>query len=458
MSNALSTLLHASRPQHLQQLTDLLTIPSISAKAEHNGDTAHCADFVADALRSAGLHTEVIPTPGHPVVYAEWLGAPDAPTVLIYGHYDVQPVEPLEEWRNPPFSPTIEGDNIVARGATDDKGQMFAHVLAAHALMTADGKLPCNVKFIIEGEEEIGSPNLDPFLRDHRDRLAADVVLISDTSMWSPGRPGVTVGLRGLTYVEIHVQGATHDLHSGLYGGGVANPINALSRIIAGLHNPDGSVAIPGFYDNVQPLTPEERAEFAALGHDEAQFRAEIGVAESPGEAGYTVLERITARPTLDCNGIWGGYTGEGAKTVLPASAHAKVSCRLVANQTSEEIEAKLRNHVLANLPVGVTARVELHHGAPAFLADRAVPTMIAATNALKTVWGVDPVFMRSGGSIPVVASFKSELGLDSILMGFGLADDRAHSPNEKFSITSFYQGIEASAQFMLELAKLPKK
>jgi acetylornithine deacetylase/succinyl-diaminopimelate desuccinylase-like protein len=324
--------------------------------------------------------------------------------------------------------------------------------------MTADGKLPSNVKFIIEGEEEIGSPNLDPFLRDHRDRLAADVVLISDTSMWSPGRPGITVGLRGLTYVEIHVQGATHDLHSGLYGGGVANPINALSRIIAGLHNPDGSVAVPGFYDSVQPLTPEERAEFAALGHDEARFRSEIGVAESPGEAGYTLLERITARPTLDCNGIWGGYTGEGAKTVLPASAHAKVSCRLVANQTSEEIEAKLRNHVLANLPPGVTARVELHHGAPAFLADRAVPTMIAATNALKTVWGVDPVFMRSGGSIPVVASFKSELGLDSILMGFGLADDRAHSPNEKFSITSFYQGIEASAQFMLELAKLPKK
>ena len=457
MTQTLSELLHGSRAAHLQQLTTLLSIPSISAKTEHNGDTAACADFVADALRTAGINAEVIPTAGHPVVYGEWLGAPGAPTVLIYGHYDVQPVEPLNEWRNPPFSPTIEGDNIVARGSTDDKGQMFAHVLAAGALMQADGRLPCNVKFVIEGEEEIGSPSLDPFLREHRERLSADVVLISDTSMWAPGRPGITVGLRGLTYVEIHVQGATHDLHSGLYGGGVANPINALSRIIASLHNADGSVAVAGFYDNVKPLSAEERAEFAALGHDDDRFRAEIGVAESPGEAGYSLLERITARPTLDCNGIWGGYTGEGAKTVLPATAHAKVSCRLVANQTSEEIEGKLRAHVMANLPPGVTAKVELHHGAPAFLADRSVPTLVAATRALKTVWGVEPVFMRAGGSIPVVASFKTELGLDSILMGFGLADDRAHSPNEKFSITSFYQGIEASAQFLLELAKLPR-
>jgi acetylornithine deacetylase/succinyl-diaminopimelate desuccinylase-like protein len=455
MSNdLLDSYLLEHRTAHLEALRELLRIPSVSAKTEHRQDTARCADHVAAALASAGVTTEVIATPGHPVVYGEWLGAPGAPTVLVYGHYDVQPVEPLHEWRNPPFEPTIEGGNIVARGATDDKGQMLCHVLAAQAHMAVHGRLPINVKYLIEGEEEVGSPNLDPFLREHRDRLKADLVIISDTSMWAPGRPAITCGLRGLCYVEVHVRGPSHDLHSGLYGGGVANPINALAKIIAGLHDADGRVAVKGFYDNVQPLSDEERAEFASLGHDEAGFRAEVNVASSPGEAGYTVLERITARPTLDCNGIWGGYTGEGAKTVLPATAHAKISCRLVANQTCEEIEAKLRAHIMANLPAGVTATVELHHGAPAFLVDRNAPAMKAAKAALAKVWGVEAVMIRSGGSIPVVASFKQELGIDSVLMGFGLADDRAHSPNEKFGLDNFYNGIRASARVLEELGR----
>jgi acetylornithine deacetylase/succinyl-diaminopimelate desuccinylase-like protein len=446
--------LEASQNAHLDSLCELLRIPSVSTDPAHAEDVARAAEWVANDLRAMSFATEVIPTAGHPIVYAEWLGAPGKPTVLIYGHYDVQPPDPVELWRNPPFEPTIEGGNIVARGATDDKGQFYAHLKGCEAHMRTTGSLPVNVKFVIEGEEEIGSPNLEPFLAEHRERLAADIVLVSDTSMYAPGRPAITWGLRGLAYFEVHVKGPSHDLHSGLYGGAVKNPINALCEMIGKLHDEQGRVTVDGFYDDVRPLTEQERAETAALGHDEAAFRAEIGVSESVGEAGYTVLEQTASRPTLDCNGIWGGYTGAGAKTVLPSEAHAKFSCRLVADQDPRDIEDKVEAWFAANAPAGVEVSVKRHHGAPPFLVDRSAPAISAAVRALERVWQTKPVFIRSGGSIPIVASFKHVLGLDTILMGFGLADDRLHSPNEKFGLENFRQGIRSSAYVLEELGR----
>ena len=344
-----------ARPRHLEELKDLLRIPSVSTDPEHAGDMGRAAMLVADKLRDLGLDATVHPTAGHPIVYAEWLGRPGAPTVLIYGHYDVQPPDPVELWRNPPFEPTVEGGDLVARGAADDKGQFYCHVLGVEAHMRTSGTLPVNVKFLIEGEEEVGSPNLEPFLAANRELLAADAVLISDTHMYGPGQPSVMWGLRGLAYVEVHVVGPSHDLHSGLYGGGVRNPINALAAIVASLHDDDGRVAVAGFYDRVRDLSDGERAEIAALGFDEAAFRAELAIDASPGEAGYSVFERITARPTLDLNGIWGGYTGEGAKTVLPSHAHAKLSCRLVPDQTPGEVE-----ELLVRAPGSTCARAAL--------------------------------------------------------------------------------------------------
>lgn len=445
--------LEANRDAHLEELKDLLRIPSVSTADKHKPDVVEAANFVADRLRDMSFDVTVYPTEGHPIVYGEWLGAPDAPTILIYGHYDVQPPEPLDLWRNPPFEPTIENGNIVARGATDDKGQFYCHLKGCEAHMKTAGSLPVNVKFLIEGEEEIGSPSLDPFLVEYAEMLKADAVLISDTSMFSEGRPALTVGLRGLAYFDIEVRGASHDLHSGLYGGAVKNAINALCEMVSGLHAEDGSVAIEGFYDSVRPLSPSDREEMAALQHDEKAFRAEIDVAETVGEQGYTVLEQISARPTLDCNGIWGGYTEPGAKTVLPAQAFAKISCRLVPDQAPEEINAKLEAHLQKHCPAGATVKVLPHHGAEPFLVDREGVAVNAATRALARVWGVEPVFMRSGGSIPIVANFKDRLGIDSVLMGYGLADDRLHSPNEKFGLKNFFNGIRASAYVLEELA-----
>lgn len=451
---AIDDYLLRQRDAHLEELKDLLRIPSVSTSKAHVADVRRAAEFVAARLEEVEFKTTIYDTPGHPIVYGEWLGAPGAPTVLIYGHYDVQPPDPLDLWRNPPFEPTIENGNIVARGATDDKGQFYCHVKGVEAHMKTAGKLPVNVKFLIEGEEEVGSDNLDPFLEAHKELLAADAVLISDTSMFAPGRPALTVGLRGLAYFDVAVQGPSHDLHSGLYGGAVRNPINALCAMVATLHDADGRIAIDGFYDKVLPLSDEDRAEMASLEHDEAGFRAEIGVDATAGEAGYSVLEQISARPTLDCNGIWGGYTEPGAKTVLPAQAFAKISCRLVPDQGPKDIESLLRAHLEAHCPSGCTVTVTPHHGGNPFLVDRSGMAVGAAERALERVWGVAPVSMRGGGSIPVVASFNDILGLDSVLMGYGLADDRLHSPNEKFGLVNFYNGIRASAYVLEELAK----
>ncbi|TVQ95541.1 MAG: dipeptidase [Deltaproteobacteria bacterium] len=446
--------LHRERERHLEELKDFLRIPSVSTDPAHASDVARCARWLRDRCEEAGLVAEVHATPGHPVVYAEWLNAPGAPTVLIYGHYDVQPADPLELWRNPPFEPVIEdGTRIVARGATDDKGQMYCHVKAVEALLATSGTLPVNVKMIFEGEEEVGSRHLDAYLEENRDRLAADIVLISDTSMFARGRPMLTVGLRGLSYVEVHVRGASHDLHSGLFGGGVANPALGLARMLGGLLDESGRVTVPGFYDRVRDLPESERREMAALGHDESALREEIGVTELVGEAGWTALERMTVRPTVDVNGLWGGYTGAGAKTVLPAEAHAKVSCRLVPDQDPEEVTAMLAAYFRERCPAGLTVDVDPHHGGVPFRIDRDTPELVAVSRALERVWGVAPVLGHSGGSIPVVASFVRLLGLPSVLMGFGLEDDRLHSPNEKFELENYWQGIRSAAWALIELS-----
>lgn len=450
---SLDTYLLESQAAHLEELKALLRIPSVSTNDAYKGDVAACAEFVCGKLRDAGLTAKVYATPKHPIVYGEWLGAPGAPTVLIYGHYDVQPPEPLELWRNPPFEPTIEGGNIVARGATDDKGQMFAHVKAIEALMKTSGKLPVNVKFLIEGEEEVGSPSLDPFIEAHAEMLKANVVVVSDTHMYAPGRPSITYGLRGLSYFEMTVRGPSYDLHSGLYGGAVPNPINAIGTMIGKLKDENNRVLIPGFYDGVQELDADERAELNALEYDSAAFCGEVGIPHPVGESGYGIVERLTVRPTLDFNGIWGGYTGPGAKTVLPSEAHAKFSCRLVPAQDPEDIVKKVVAYLESIKPAGVELEVRPHHGSIPFVVDRSAPAMKAAFRALERVWGVRPVFTRGGGSIPVVASFKRLLGLDTVLMGFGLEDDRLHSPNEKFAIANYYAGIKASAFMLQELA-----
>lgn len=454
MSHQLDEWCAGNYDRHLDELMELLRIPSVSTDPEAVDAIASCAQLVKSHLDKLGFETEVWETPGHPIVYGEWLGAPDAPTVMIYGHYDVQPPEPLEEWRSPPFEPTIEDDKwVVARGATDDKGQFFAHIKGIEAHMKTAGRLPVNVKVVIEGEEEIGSPNLAPTLEAKRDRLSADIALVSDTSMWAPGRPALTAALRGLAYIEVSVQGASHDLHSGQFGGGVANPINGLAKIIASLHDDDGRVTVPGFYDGIVEPTPELRAQLKALDHDEAGFKKELNIEETPGEAGWTILERITIRPTLDCNGIVGGYTGPGAKTVLPAKASTKISCRLVDGQDPDDITDKLIAHLESIVPPGLTITCEPHHGGPPVVVDTSVPAFDAAMSALSRVWEVDAVYTYAGGSIPIVKAFRDILGLETVLMGLGQDDDRLHSPNEKFDLINFRQGIRASAWFLTELA-----
>lgn len=447
--------LEQSRERHLGELFELLRIPSVSTDPAYREDVLRCADWLAAHLREIGMKPEVMPTAGYPVVYAEHIVDPALPTVLIYGHYDVQPPEPLELWTTPAFEPTLRDGNIYARGATDDKGQFFSHIKGLEAHLKVSGQPPVNVKVLIEGEEEIGSPNLRPFLEANRERLACDAVLISDTSMHAPGRPAVMVGLRGLAYVEVSVRGPSHDLHSGLYGGAVPNPINALAQMIARLHDADGRVAIPGFYDNVHELSDDERAALRALAQDERAFCDEVGIPLSTGEQGYDHLERTTTRPTLDCNGIWGGYIGSGAKTVLPSEAHAKISCRLVPNQDPERITKLLREHLAAIAPEGVQVDVRGHHGGKPWVAAPGSPYVDAVAKALTQVWGVESVFTRGGGSIPIVADFYEVLGVDSVLMGLGLQDDRLHSPNEKFGLENYYQGIRSCAAALDALGAL---
>jgi acetylornithine deacetylase/succinyl-diaminopimelate desuccinylase-like protein len=446
----------ANEKAQLDELKELLSIPSVSAQPQHKGDIARAAQWLVDHLGAMGMQrAQVMPTAGHPVVYAEWLGAgKDKPTVLVYGHYDVQPADPFELWHSDPFKAQVRGQNLYARGASDDKGQIFVHVKAVEAYLKAAGKLPVNVKFIIEGEEEIGGPSLDPFIEQNAQLLASNVALISDTGMPQPGLPGLTYALRGLCYMEVEVTGPKRDLHSGSFGGAVYNPIQALSEIIVRLKDERGRILIPGFYDRVRPMDDDERQSLEQVPFDDEAFRAEAGVPATWGEAGYTVLEQITARPTLDCNGIWGGYTGEGSKTVLPSKACAKISMRLVPDQDHEEIGRLFRDYVTKVAPPQVQVKVKSLHGGRPAIVERTSPVIQAAAVALEKAFNRKPVFVREGGSIPVVSTFKRVLGIPTVLMGFGLADDNLHSPNEKFYLPNFYRGIQASIHFLDELAQ----
>jgi acetylornithine deacetylase/succinyl-diaminopimelate desuccinylase-like protein len=445
--------LGAHRADFEEQLKALLRVPSVSAQPQHDADTRRAAAMVRDDLAAMGLEAELIETARHPIVYSEWLGAPGQPTVLVYGHYDVQPAEPLEPWLSPPFEPTVRDGNLYARGATDDKGQMLTHLKAAEAWLKTTGRLPVNVRFLIEGEEEVGGAGLEAFVAGNAGRLACDYAVISDTSQFAPGIPAITYGLKGLAYFEVLVRGANRDLHSGTFGGAVANPINALCRILASLKGPDGRIQIAGFYDAVRPLEDWERAEFAKLPFSEAEFQRDLAVQALAGEEGYTTLERKWARPTCDINGIFGGYAGPGPKTVLPGQAGAKLSFRLVPDQDPRTIDRLFREHVARACPPGVTYEIITHHGAPAVLVDVDTPGVRAAARAVEAGFGTRPVFMREGGSIPVVGLIKQHLGVDTLLLGWGQNDDNLHGPNEKFSIADFHRGIRSAAHLLAELA-----
>lgn len=452
-----------NKQRFLDELFDLLRIPSVSADANFKSDVKKTADFVRDAFQKIGLDkAEVFPTAGHPVVYAEKIIDQTLPTILVYGHYDVQPADPLELWKTPPFEPVIiktevhpEGA-IFARGACDDKGQFFMHVKAVEAMLKTTG-LPCNVKFMIEGEEEVGSENLETFIKDYKEKLKADVILISDTGMLSKEIPSVTVGLRGLSYFEVEIIGPNRDLHSGLYGGAVANPCNILSQMIASMHDDQRRITIPGFYDDVQNLSAEERAEMARAPFSEDKYRKALDITETAGEAGYSTIERATIRPTLDVNGMWGGYTGIGAKTVIPSAAYAKISMRLVPNQHPEKITKLFQDHFEKIAPKSVKVIVKPHHaGFPVVTPTDSIEYK-AASLALEESFGQKPIPVRSGGSIPIVAMFEEVLGLKTILMGFGLDTDAIHSPNEHYGVFNYFKGIETIPLYYKHYAALKK-
>ena len=436
------------------QLFEFLRIPSVSARSEHNADTARAADWLATRMREIGLDVVLHPTPGHPIVLGEWRKAgKDAPTILIYGHYDVQPAEPLDLWTSPPFEPTIRDGRIYARGSVDDKGQLFAHVKALEAHLAVRGTLPVNVVVLAEGEEEVGSANLGPFVRAHAASLGSDAVVISDSAMFAPGIPSILSSLRGLAYFQIDVVGPTTDLHSGSYGGAVINPATALARIIASFHDTDGRVAIPGFYDAVREWEPAAREQIRSLPFDEDRFREETGAPSLGGEKGFSTLERLWTRPTCEINGVLSGYTGEGAKTVLPSKAMAKVSCRLVPDQHPDAIGKLLEAHVARVAPRGVTVTVRALHGGQAWRAELKGPIYDAARRALAAAFGREPVITGEGGSIPVVADFDSALTAPVLLLGFGLPGENAHAPNEWFSDENFVRGMRALAMLWDEVA-----
>jgi acetylornithine deacetylase/succinyl-diaminopimelate desuccinylase-like protein len=446
--------LAATSEARLASYQEFLRIPSISALPEHAADCRRAAQWLVDEMRRIGLQrVEVAETGGHPIAYGEWLGAPGAPTVLVYGHYDVQPVDPLELWERGPFEPLVKDGRILARGAADDKGQIHLHLKAAEALLASRGSLPVNVKYLFEGEEEITSVHLDRWLEANRDRLAADLVVISDTGFFDGNLPAITVGLRGIMYAQIDVAGPTVDLHSGVYGGAVANPANALCQIVAALKGPDGVVQIPGFYDDVVPLSDEDRRALASLPFDEEAFRQAAGVPALVGEAGYTTLERRGARPTLDVNGLWGGFTGEGSKTIIPAHAHAKVSCRLVARQDPDRIFQLFEAFVRSVAPQGVTVDVRYLGGGRPTLTPIDHPATRAAARALEAVFGRAPVYIREGGSIPIAASFESVLGAPVVLLGFTPPNDNAHAPNEWMDLANYEGGIRTVVRYWDELA-----
>ncbi len=443
---------------YLEELKEYIRIPSISTDPAYAPEVRRCAEFVRDRMLEAGLeNVRIEPTAGHPLVYGDWLRAPGKPTVLFYGHYDVQPADPRELWRHDPFEPTIEGDLLFARGATDDKGQSYTHLKAVAAMLAERGSLPVNVRFLIEGEEEAGGSAIEKFVREKGgEQLPCDVVVVSDSSMYAPGQPSLLYGLKGLCYMELRVTGPNRDLHSGTFGGAVANPGNALAAIIASLRDPaTGRILIDGFYADVLPLESWEREEFGRLPFDEAAYKAGLGIDDVCGEAGYTTLERSWARPTCDVNGLFGGYQGAGAKTVLPSWAGAKVSMRLVPNQTPEKIAALFERHVAGLHLPGVKVEVSYLHGAEPVLIDTSGPLVEAALQAMEEVWGKRPVRVREGGSIPIVATFSQVLGAPVALIGFGLTDDNLHSPNEKFNVSHFYNGIRTIAR-LLDLAGEP--
>jgi acetylornithine deacetylase/succinyl-diaminopimelate desuccinylase-like protein len=438
----------------IEELFDLLRIPSVSTDPKFEGDVVKAAEFIQQKLKAAGADVaEVCPTPGHPIVYGEKIIDNNLPTVLVYGHYDVQPADPYELWDSPPFEPVLKGNKIYARGSADDKGQMYMHVKAFETMMHFEA-LPCNVKFLIEGEEEAGSENLDDFVKANREKLAADVVLISDTSIISMDTPSITVGLRGLSYLEVAVTGPNRDLHSGIYGGAVANPINVLCEMIASLKDDKGRITIPGFYDKVLTLSAEERELLNKTPFDLEQYKKDLNIGEVAGEEGFTTLERVGIRPTLDVNGIWGGYTGEGAKTVLPSKAYAKISMRLVANQDHREITSLFQKHFESIAPKSVKVKITPHHGGAPALTPTDSPAFQAASDAFQEIWGKRPIPTRDGGSIPIVALFNNELKINTILMGFGLDEDAIHSPNESYGVENYVKGIATIVSFYKHYAQ----
>jgi len=440
----------------LESYKALLRIPSISALSEHAADCRATAEWIAADLRASGIeHVELAETGGHPVVYGDWLHAEGAPTVIVYCHYDVQPVDPLDLWKSPPFEPVVDGNRMLARGAADDKGQLHMHLRATEALLATRGRLPINLKFVFEGEEESGSVNLDRWLEAERDRLSADLAVISDTGFFDGNLPSITIALRGLMYAQIDVTGTAVDLHSGSYGGAVQNPANALAQIIAALKGPDGRIRIPGFYNDVVGLTEAERAAVAALPFDEDAYRTHLGLPALVGEVGFSTLERRGARPTLDVNGIWGGFQGEGAKTIIPAHAHAKVSCRLVSNQDSQRILEQFRAYVEEISPPGVVVTITDLGGGEPSLTPIDHPATQAAARALAATFGRDPVYIREGGSIPVCASFERILRLPVVLLGFDPPDQQAHAPNEWMDLTNYEVGIRTIVRMWDELAAL---
>ncbi|MGA1839809.1 MAG: dipeptidase [bacterium] len=442
----------ANKGVFLNELKEFLSIPSISAQSDHNADIRMCAKWIADQMCSIGMHSvQIFETSGHPVVYCEWMGAPDSPTVLFYGHYDVQPVEPLNLWTSPPFEATIRGKDIYARGSVDDKGQVLIQLKSIEAYMKNFGNLPLNIKMLIEGEEEIGSVNLKEFLNEHKDLLKADFALISDTSMFKDGIPSVCYGLRGLALMEMEVTGPASDLHSGSFGGSIHNPIQALCEIIAALHDKNGRVTIPGFYEDVLPINDREREELKDLPHNDKIFAEELGVKKLYGEKGFSTLERLWVRPTLECNGIWGGYTGEGAKTVLPSKAYAKMSMRLVPNQEPVKMATLFLEYIKQIAPGTINLEIRFFAGSESVITSKDSPWIRAVVSALEKGFGSKPVYQREGGSIPVVAQLKNILNLDPVLVGFGLPDANAHAPDEHLNLDNFFGGIRTLVYFFNE-------
>jgi acetylornithine deacetylase/succinyl-diaminopimelate desuccinylase-like protein len=455
--------LESHKDRFLQELLDLLKIPSVSADSKFAGEVKRTAEFVAEKLKEAGAeNVEICPTAGHPIVYGEKLIDPSLPTILVYGHYDVQPADPVELWHSPPFEPVIKKTEehpegaIYARGACDDKGQMYMHLKAFESMMQSNS-LSCNVKFMIEGEEEVGSTNLGPFIKLNKKRLEADVVLVSDTSMIGNDTPSIDVGLRGLAYMEVEVLGPNRDLHSGVYGGAVANPATILCQMIASLHDENNHITIPGFYDDVIEVSAADRAEMAKAPFDEAAYKKDLDIKDVWGEKGYTTVERTSIRPTLEVNGIWGGYIGEGSKTVLPAKANAKISMRLVPGQNSHKISDLFKAHFESIAPSYVKVKVTAHHGGEPVLTPTDSIEYKAAAKAMETTFGKTPIPTRGGGSIPIIALFEAELGIKSVLFGFGLDSDALHSPNEKYGLFNFYKGIETIPYFYQYYSELKK-